>query len=75
MCATKFVAAGQMVRRGRSMVGISFDAAVVAVDRQVAERISGIMRSINAFDEAKQVGLKVVDQELKREAKALAYPC
>jgi hypothetical protein len=72
MFATKFVASGQMVRRGRSMVGISFDAAVVPVDRNVAEGISSIMRSINSFDEAKQEGLKSVDKELKREAKALA---
>jgi C-terminal domain on Strawberry notch homologue/P-loop containing NTP hydrolase pore-1 len=72
MFATKFVASGQMVRRGRSMTGISFDAAVVPVDRTVAEGFSSIMRSINRFDEAKQDGLKTVDKELKREAKALA---
>jgi hypothetical protein len=72
MFATKFVASGQMVRRGRSMAGISFDAKVTPADRIVAEGISSIMRSINLFDEAKQEGLKTVDKELKREAKALA---
>jgi 5S rRNA maturation endonuclease (ribonuclease M5) len=72
MFATKFVASGQMVRRGRSMTGISFDANVVSVDRNVAEGISSIMRAINLFDEAKQQGLKEFDKELKREAKALA---
>ncbi|MFM2433161.1 MAG: hypothetical protein RLZZ511_4375, partial [Cyanobacteriota bacterium] len=72
MFATKFVASGQMVRRGRSMTGITFDAKVVPVDRIVAEDISRIMRSINLFDEAKQQALKEINKELKREAKALA---
>ncbi len=72
MFATKFVASGQMVRRGRSMAGISFDAKVTPADRTVAEGISSIMRSINLFDEAKQEGLRTVDKELKREAKALS---
>jgi C-terminal domain on Strawberry notch homologue/Toprim-like/Protein of unknown function (DUF3991)/P-loop containing NTP hydrolase pore-1/MutS domain I len=72
MFATKFVASGQMVRRGRSMAGISFDAKVTPADLTVAEGISSIMRSINLFDEAKQEGLRTVDKELKREAKALS---
>ncbi len=71
MFATKFVASGQMIRRGRSMAGISFEASVVPVDRDVAESISAIMRSINAFDSAKQAALKTISKELKREAKAL----
>ncbi len=72
MFATKFVAAGQMVRRGRSMAGISFDSEIVPVDREIAENISTIMRSINRFDEAKQTALKEVGKQLKAEAKALS---
>jgi hypothetical protein len=72
MFATKFVASGQMVRRGRSMTGISFDAKIFPVDREIAENVSAIMRSINAFDDAKQESLKTIIKQLKAEAKALA---
>ncbi len=72
MFATKFVASGQMVRRGRSMTGISFDAKIFPVDREIAESVSAIMRSINAFDDAKQEALKTIVKQLKAEAKALA---
>ncbi len=72
MFATKFVASGQMIRRGRSMAGISFDSKVVSVDRDVAESISAIMRAINGFDEAKQEALRKLDKELKAEAKAIS---
>ena len=72
MFATKFVASGQMVRRGRSMTGISFDAKIFPVDRGIAENVSAIMRSINAFDDAKQESLKTIIKQLKAEAKALA---
>jgi C-terminal domain on Strawberry notch homologue/P-loop containing NTP hydrolase pore-1/Toprim-like/Protein of unknown function (DUF3991)/MutS domain I len=72
MVATKFVASGQMVRRGRSMAGITFESKVVSADRQVAEGISAIMRSINDFDEAKKVSIRAIDKQLKAEAKALS---
>jgi P-loop containing NTP hydrolase pore-1 len=72
MFASKFVAAGQMVRRGRSMSGISFDSVVVSVDRDIAESISTIMRSINSFDEAKQAAVKELGKQLKAEAKAIS---
>jgi C-terminal domain on Strawberry notch homologue/Toprim-like/P-loop containing NTP hydrolase pore-1/Protein of unknown function (DUF3991)/MutS domain I len=72
MFATKFVASGQMIRRGRSMAGISFDSKIVSVDRNVAESISAIMRAINGFDEAKQEALRQIDKELKAEAKAIS---
>jgi hypothetical protein len=72
MFATKFVASGQMLRRSRSMEGISFAAKVVPVDREVAEDISAIMRAINEFDEAKQTGLEKLKKQLKAEAKALS---
>jgi C-terminal domain on Strawberry notch homologue/Toprim-like/Protein of unknown function (DUF3991)/MutS domain I len=72
MFASKFVASGQMVRRGRSMTGISFDAKIFPADREIAESVSAIMRSINAFDDAKQEALKTIIKQLKAEAKALA---
>lgn len=72
MFATKFVASGQMLRRSRSMVGISFTANVVPVDRDIAEGISAVMRAINDFDDAKQAGLNKLKKHLKAEAKALS---
>jgi C-terminal domain on Strawberry notch homologue/Toprim-like/P-loop containing NTP hydrolase pore-1/Protein of unknown function (DUF3991) len=72
MFATKFVASGQMLRRSRSMEGISFTANVVPVDHAVAEDISAIMRAVNEFDEAKQKGLKELKKQLRTEAKALS---
>ena len=72
MFASKFVAAGQMLRRSRSMEGISFTANVVPVDREVAESISTVMRSINDFDDAKQAGLEKLKKRLKADAKALS---
>lgn len=71
MVATKFVASGQLLRRERSMEGIAFDPKVVSVDREVADGISAIMRSIDRFDRAKQDALKELNKELKKEAKAL----
>ncbi|MCU0548439.1 MAG: strawberry notch C-terminal domain-containing protein [Leptolyngbya sp. Prado105] len=72
MFATKFVASGQMLRRSRSMEGISFNAKVVPVDRDIAEGISSVMRAINDFDDAKQAGLNKLKKRLKAEAKALS---
>ncbi|MGG6270150.1 strawberry notch C-terminal domain-containing protein [Leptolyngbya sp. AN03gr2] len=72
MFATKFVASGQMLRRSRSMEGISFTAKVVPVDRDIAEGISAVMRAINDFDDAKQAGLNKLKKRLKAEAKALS---
>ncbi len=71
MMATKFVASGQMLRRERSMEGVSFEPKVVPVDREVADGISGIMRAINEFDRAKQDAIKTLDKQLKKEAKQL----
>ena len=72
MFATKFVASGQMLRRSRSMEGISFTAKVVPVDREIAEGISAVMRAINDFDDAKQAGVTKLKKRLKAEAKALS---
>lgn len=72
MFATKFVASGQMLRRSRSMEGISFTAKVVPVDRDIAEGISAVMRAINDFDDAKQAGVNKLKKRLKAEAKALS---
>jgi P-loop containing NTP hydrolase pore-1 len=72
MVASKFVASGQMLRRERSYEGISFQAEVVPVDREVADQLSAAMRAIKDFDRAKQKALKELNKELKAEAKNLA---
>ncbi|NET33265.1 MAG: DEAD/DEAH box helicase family protein [Cyanothece sp. SIO1E1] len=69
MVASKFVAAGQMLRRERSYEGISFQAQVVSVDREVADQFAAAMRAIKDFDWAKQKALKELDKQLKAEAK------
>jgi DNA polymerase I-like protein with 3'-5' exonuclease and polymerase domains/septum formation inhibitor MinC len=70
MMAAKFVASGQMLRRERSFEGVSFQANVVPVDRQVADDISAIMRAISQFDLAKEKAVAKLSKELKKEAKA-----
>jgi hypothetical protein len=70
--ASKFVASGQMLRRERSYEGISFQAKVVAVDRDAADQFAAAMRSIKDFDQAKLQALKEIDKQLKAEAKAFA---
>jgi DNA polymerase I-like protein with 3'-5' exonuclease and polymerase domains len=70
MIAAKFVASGQMLRRERSFEGVSFQAKVVGVDRQVADDISSIMRAISQFDLAKQKSVEKLSKQLKKEAKA-----
>ena len=69
--ASKFVASGQMLRRERSYEGISFEAKVVPVDREVADQFSAAMRAIKDFDRAKQRALKEISKQLKQEAKQL----
>ncbi|WP_155523798.1 strawberry notch C-terminal domain-containing protein [Nodosilinea nodulosa] len=71
MVASKFVASGQMLRRERSYDGVSFEAKVVPVEREVADEFSAAMRAIKDFDRAKQKAVKELDKELKKEAKAL----
>jgi predicted RNA methylase len=68
--ASKFVASGQMLRRERSYEGISFQAKVVPVDREVADQFSAAMRAIKDFDKAKQKAIKELSKQLKQEAKA-----
>jgi predicted RNA methylase len=68
--ASKFVASGQMLRRERSYEGISFQAKVVSVDREVADQFSAAMRAIKDFDKAKQKAIKELSKQLKQEAKA-----
>jgi C-terminal domain on Strawberry notch homologue/P-loop containing NTP hydrolase pore-1 len=69
MMATKFVASGNLLRRERSFENISFDAKVVPVNKGIADGISGIMRAIDAFDQAKAGALKDLASEVKKEAK------
>jgi hypothetical protein len=71
MMATKFVASGQLLRRERSFENISFLAQVVPVDREVADGISAIMRSVDAFDRAKVATLTDLRKDLKQQAKQL----
>ncbi|NJM99574.1 MAG: DEAD/DEAH box helicase family protein [Phormidesmis sp. RL_2_1] len=52
MMAAQFGFAGNMLRRERSMENISFQAKVVGVDHEIADRISSIMRAIDKFDRA-----------------------
>jgi|GEM_PF-229513 len=70
MMAAKFVASGQMLRRERSFEGVSFQSKVVPVDRQIADDISSIMRSISQFDLTKEKAVAKLSKEMKKEAKA-----
>lgn len=69
--ATMLTEEGQYIRRERSYEGIRFTADVAAVDRDVAENAAAIMSRIMEFDREKQVAVKAMNKELKREAKAL----
>ncbi|MEO1744457.1 MAG: strawberry notch C-terminal domain-containing protein, partial [Cyanobacteria bacterium J06629_9] len=70
--ASKFVASGQMLRRERSYEGITFQAQVVPVDREVADDFSAAMRAIKDFDRVKQKAIKELSKQLKADAKALS---
>ena len=70
MMAAQFGFAGNMLRRERSMENISFQAKVVGVDHEVADKISSIMRAIDKFDRAKRVALKELNKEVRQQAKA-----
>ncbi|MEX0270496.1 DNA polymerase [Leptolyngbyaceae cyanobacterium UHCC 1019] len=70
MMAAKLVASGQMLRRERSFEGVSFQSKVVPVDRQIADDISSIMRSISQFDLTKEKAVAKLSKEMKKEAKA-----
>ncbi len=69
--ATMLTEEGQYIRRERSYEGISFTADVVPVDRNTAEQVAEIMSSIMEFDRTKQLAVKDMNKQLKREAKAL----
>ena len=70
MMAAQFGFAGNMLRRERSMENISFQSKIVGVDREVADRISSIMRAIDQFDRAKRAALKELNKAVRQEAKA-----
>lgn len=69
--ATMLTEEGQYIRRERSYEGISFVADVVPVDRDIAEQVAAIMSRIMEFDRIKQLAVKDMNKQLKREAKAL----
>lgn len=69
--ATMLTEEGQYIRRERSYEGIRFVADVASVDRDLAENAAAIMSCIMEFDREKQVAVKAMNKELKREAKAL----
>ncbi|MBD1845698.1 bifunctional DNA primase/polymerase [Cyanobacteria bacterium FACHB-63] len=69
--ATMLTEEGQYIRRERSYEGIRFTADVASVDRNVAENAATIMSRIMEFDREKQIAVKLMNKELKREAKAL----
>jgi hypothetical protein len=69
--ATMLTEEGQYIRRERSYEGIRFVADVASVDRDVAENAAAIMSRIMEFDREKQIAVKAMNKELKREAKAL----
>jgi DNA polymerase I-like protein with 3'-5' exonuclease and polymerase domains len=49
---------------------VSFQSKVVPVDRQIADDISSIMRSISQFDLTKEKAVAKLSKEMKKEAKA-----
>ncbi|OWY64401.1 hypothetical protein B7486_47525 [cyanobacterium TDX16] len=70
--ATMLTQAGQYIRRERSYEGVSFDAKIAPVDKQVVENMSSIMAAILEFDLIKQQYIKTLDKELKAQAKSLS---
>lgn len=71
--ATMLTKAGQYVRRERSYEGVSFDAKVSPVNKDVVESIAAIQSAILDFDRIKQAAVKELDKELKAEAKAVGF--
>lgn len=69
--ASQLVESGQYIRRERSFDGIRYNTKPVAVDRRTAESISGVMRAIRGFDQAKQAAIENIKREVKAEAKAI----
>lgn len=72
LLATMLTEAGQYCRRERSFEGVTFQPAVVPVNRDVAENISQIMAAIMEFDRCKQKAVKGMDKQLKQQAKAIS---
>jgi hypothetical protein len=70
--ATMLVEAGQYIRRERSYEGVSFDAKISPVNKEVAENMSSIMAAILEFDRIKKNAVKRIDKDLKSEAKSLS---
>lgn len=69
--ASQLVESGQYIRRERSFDGILYNTPPVKVNHQTAENISSVMRSIRAFDTAKQSAIENLKTQVKAEAKAL----
>ncbi|HWQ39162.1 MAG TPA: strawberry notch C-terminal domain-containing protein, partial [Burkholderiales bacterium] len=67
--ASMLAKAGQYIRRERSFAGVRYDTRTVAVNREIAERISGLMRAISAFDTAKAPAIARMRKEIRKEAK------
>ena len=69
--ATMLTESGQYLRRERSFEGVTFEPAVVPVNREIAENISAIMARVLEFDRLKQEAVRGMDKALKAEAKAV----
>ncbi|MEM8604017.1 MAG: strawberry notch C-terminal domain-containing protein, partial [Cyanobacteria bacterium P01_H01_bin.121] len=72
LMAAKFAASGQMLRRERPFTNISFETQTVPVNREIADSISAIMRTIDTFDRAKRTAVKEYNKAMRAEAKAVS---
>lgn len=69
--ASMLVRAGQYIRRERSFAGVTYNTTVSPVNREIAERMSSVMRRIAEFDILKKAAIKALKAEVRAEAKTM----
>jgi len=69
--AAMLAKAGQYIRRERSFAGVTYNTEVTPVNRQVAERMSSVMRRVAEFDQLKAGAVAALKKQVRAEAKGV----
>jgi predicted RNA methylase len=69
--AAMLAKAGQYIRRERSFAGVTYNTEVTPVNRQVAERMSSVMRRVAEFDQLKAGAVAALKKTVRAEAKTM----
>jgi len=69
--AAMLAKAGQYIRRERSFAGVTYNTILTPVNRQVAERMSSIMRRVAEFDQLKAGAVAALKKTVRAEAKTM----